>query len=61
MKEIEDVLVNDTTSELIDYLKEESRKQAEIDNMFMSLMNIYFLSNRRALQTQICTTYPRMA
>lgn len=61
MKEIEDVLVNDTTSELIDYLKEESRKQVEIDNMFMSLMNIYFLSNRRALQTQICTTYPRMA
>ena len=28
MKEIKDVLANDPTSELIDYLKEESRKQA---------------------------------
>ena len=35
MKEIKDALVNDPISELIDYLKEESRKQAGRDNMFM--------------------------
>ena len=42
IKEIKDVLVNEPTSELIDYLKEESRKQAERDNMFMSLLTNLF-------------------
>ena len=42
MKEIKDVLVNDPSSELIDYLKEKSRKQGERRNMFMSLMTNLF-------------------
>ena len=42
IKEIKDVLVNEPTSELIDYLKEVSRKQAERDNMFTSLLTNLF-------------------
>ena len=42
IKEIKDVLVNEPTSEMIDYLKEENRKQAERDNMFMSLLTNLF-------------------
>ena len=56
MKEIEDVLVNDTTSELIDYLKEESRKQAEIDNMFMSLIFIFSATGERCKRKYVLPT-----
>ena len=42
MKEIKDVLANDPTSELIDYLKEKSRKQTHRDNMFMPLITNLF-------------------
>ena len=49
MKDIKDILVNDPTSELIDNLKDGSRKQAERHNMFLSLMtNLFFLQQTAA-------------
>ena len=43
MKEIKDVLVNDPTSEIIDYLKKKSEKtDLQRDNIFMSLITNLF-------------------
>ena len=48
MKEIKVVLANVPTSQLMDYLKEESGKEIERDNMFMSLMNNLFSPQQTA-------------
>ena len=57
MKEIKDVLVNDPSSELIDYLKEKSRKQGERRNMFMPLMTNLF-SHQQTAAANASVYYP---
>ena len=47
-KEIKDVLLNEPTSELINYLKEENRNQAERGLMFMSLITNLFSPQQTA-------------
>ena len=46
MTEIKDVLANDCTSEIVDYLQEENKTQAERDNQFMSLITKLFSSQQ---------------